>query len=257
MKYTPLLTASFLVALFSLTGSCKKDNDNNQTTVPLPIDTTGIPAPFKKIYGASQIYVQGDYIVIIANGVPDHKSPYFFNTQWASTKYEAYNGTNSSWAQNPNSIGAQNYTFMIPKSPTIPTTKTQTPMGPMGIALNGVPIFNQYAAGRVALTSEINSFDQYNGHPAMGSDYHYHMEPLYLTTLKGKDALIGFLLDGFPVYGPVENGTTLNSSSLDAYHGHTGATSDYPAGIYHYHITADAPYINGDGFWGTPGSVTK
>jgi hypothetical protein len=69
--------------------------------------------------------------------------------------------------------------------------------------------------------------------------------------------LIGFLLDGFPVYGALESGKTLVSADLDTYHGHTGVTADYPNGIYHYHITADAPYINGTGFYGTKGSVTQ
>ncbi|CAF1658260.1 unnamed protein product [Didymodactylos carnosus] len=47
----------------------------------------------------------------------------------------------------------------------------------------------------------------------------------------------------------------LVSSDLDTYHGHTGVTADYPNGIYHYHITADAPYINGSGFYGTKGTA--
>ena len=91
----------------------------------------------------------------------------------------------------------------------------------------------------------------------MTGQYHYHVEPLYLTTNKGKDALLGFLLDGFPVYGPLEGAKTMTNSDLDAMHGHTSATADYPNGTYHYHITATAPYINGDGFYGTAGTVTN
>jgi hypothetical protein len=64
-------------------------------------------------------------------------------------------------------------------------------------------------------------------------------------------------MDGFPVYGPSENGKTLVSADLDVYHGHTSVTADYPNGIYHYHITADAPYINGAGFYGAKGMVTQ
>jgi hypothetical protein len=47
------------------------------------------------------------------------------------------------------------------------------------------------------------------------------------------------------------------NSQLDAYHGHTGPTADYPAGIYHYHITTTDPYINGNGFYGKPGTVSQ
>jgi hypothetical protein len=69
--------------------------------------------------------------------------------------------------------------------------------------------------------------------------------------------LLGFLLDGFPVYGPLENSITITNADLDAYHGHTHATADFPNGIYHYHFTAAAPYLNGSGFKGTAGTVTQ
>ena len=69
---------------------------------------------------------------------------------------------------------------------------------------------------------------------------------------------MGFLLDGFPVYGPKEeDGSDVTSSLLDDYHGHTHATIDYPTGMYHYHFTADAPYLNGNGFYGTPGTISQ
>ncbi len=65
-------------------------------------------------------------------------------------------------------------------------------------------------------------------------------------------------MDGFPVYGPQEESrTTVKSSDLDAYHGHTHKTLDYPNGIYHYHFSADAPYLNGNGYYGTPGTLSK
>jgi hypothetical protein len=85
--------------------------------------------------------------------------------------------------------------------------------------------------------------------------YHYHEVPLSLIAQQGADALLGYLLDGFPVYGPVEDGGTLTSADLDEYHGHSHATPDYPQGIYHYHTTYDSPYINGNGFYGTAGTV--
>jgi hypothetical protein len=68
---------------------------------------------------------------------------------------------------------------------------------------------------------------------------------------------MGFLLDGFPVYGPEENGERVTNSDLDEYHGHNHKTADYPDGIYHYHITDADPYINGSGYFGTPGTVTQ
>jgi hypothetical protein len=230
--------------------SCNKSNSGGSNT------STVVPDVYKKIYGATDMYVDGNYIIIKSNGRPDHKSPYYQGTAWASL-YEAYNGTNANWRQNPNKIATANLTFKIPKDPVVAANHTATPLGPIGISLNGVPFYNQYAGPNQPLTNEINSFDQYNGHPQQMGGYHYHVEPLYLTAQKGKSVLLGFLLDGFPVYGPIENGVAVTNASLDAYHGHTHATADYPNGIYHYHTTSADPYINGSGFYGTPGTVSQ
>jgi hypothetical protein len=233
----------FFLSLMFLLPACDDDDDKQTDTVP---------DPFLKIYGASDIYLDGDFVVIKSNGLPDHKSPYY-----TGGNYEAYNGTNASFQKNPNSISEQSLTFRIPLDPVAASSPASTPLGAIGISINGIPFYNQYAGPSQPLTNEINSFDQYNGHPQNSGQYHYHVEPLYLTTNEGKNALLGFLLDGFPVYGPMENGNTVTNSSLDAYHGHTHATADYPDGIYHYHITSDSPYINGDGFYGTPGTVSN
>jgi hypothetical protein len=126
--------------------------------------------------------------------------------------------------------------------------------------LNGVAFFNQYAGpNNQVLTSEIASFDKFNGHPTGTDLYHYHVEPLYLSIVKStKSGLMGFLLDGFPVYGPQEeNGDLVSNSNLDVYHGHIHATVDYPKGIYHYHFTGEAPYLNGNGYYGTSGTITR
>lgn len=231
------------LTVISLT-QCKKNNNNST-----------VPAVYEKLYGASDVYIDGDFVVITTTALPDHGSPYYQGTQWASTKYEAYNGTNPQWGINPNRIASQNITLRIPLNPTVAGNHQATQGGVIGIALNGVPFFNQYAAMNAPLTNEINGFDQYLGHPQQQGVYHYHEEPTYLTATQGTNALLGFLLDGFPVYGPVENGAAV--TGLDAYHGHTHATADYPEGIYHYHATQTNPYINGDGYYGTPGTVSQ
>ncbi len=238
-----------IVLLGAINIACKKSSTTTTTT-----GGATAPAVFAKFNTSVQVSSDGSFITLKSTGVPDHKSPYFATTD---SRYEAYNGTNAAYAKNPNSIVTQSLTFKIPANPTVATTHSATPLGPIGISINGVPLFNQYAGPSLPLTNEINSFDQYNGHPQMSGQYHYHVEPLYITATKGKSALIGFLLDGFPVYGPLENGVTLTSSNLDVYHGHTGVTADYPAGIYHYHTTSDGPYINGNGFYGTAGTITQ
>lgn len=217
-------------------------------------DNTDLPYGFSKFDSSVEVYVDGDEVVINTTAIPNHGSPYFDES---SDQYEAYNGTNPNFNQNPGTITAANVTFRIPLNPEEANNKTATPLGSIGVAVNGVPLFNQYAAAGADLVQEIVSFDQYNGHPQNTDLYHYHIEPLFLTSTNGEEALVGYLLDGFPVYGPRENGAAVESSDLDAYHGHFSETVDYPDGIYHYHFTPDAPYLNGDGFFGEPGTVSQ
>ena len=222
-----------------------------------PVGGPTLPAVYAKIYGATSITFDGTWVTIKCNALPDHKSAYY---PAANPLHENYSGTTfggGTFAINPNMIATQNITLKIPVNPALNAAHSATPMGVIGVAINGVPLFNQYAAGGSPLTGEINSFDQWWGHPQMSGIYHYHVEPLYLTSVKtSKWALMGFLLDGFPVYGPKEENNT-DPTGLDVYHGHTHATVDYPSGIYHYHFTTAAPYLNGNGFYGTPGTVTQ
>ena len=240
--------------------SCKSDetdsNENENTQIPFEI--------YERVYGVtSNIYQDNNWVYINVNSLPDHGSPYYEGTQWEESLYLPYDGSNpfvSNFFLNPNRISLQNILFKIPRNPTQSSIINPTQMGPIGVALNGIPFYNQYGAGGNPLDQEINSFDQYNGHPAPGPSggrYHYHMEPFWLTDNYGRDALIGFLLDGFPIYGPEENGLDLISSDLDEFHGHFHENQDFPNGIYHYHITADAPYLNGLGYYGLPGTVTQ
>ena len=216
-----------------------------------------LPVVYNKIYGATSITYDGTFVTIKCNALPDHKSTYY---PTGNPLYEAFSGTTfggNTFNQNPNTISTQNITLKIPANPVGAATHAATPMGVIGVALNGVPFFNQYAAGGSPLTNEVTSFDKYWGHPQMSGMYHYHVEPLYLTTvIASKSSLMGFLLDGFPVYGPEEVGGAA-PAGLDAYHGHIHTTVDYPGGIYHYHFTTVAPYLNGNGFYGTAGTVTQ
>ena len=240
---------------FSSIISCSNDDSSDATTAIVEV-----PAVYKKIYGATSITSDGTYIYIKTEDLPDHKSPYYPTT---NALYEAYSGTTfggNTFVKNPNSIIEQTATIKIPLNPVVASTHAATPLGPIGVAINGVAFFNQYAGpNNQALTGEIASFDKYYGHPQQQGVYHYHVEPLYLTTVKStKSGLLGFLLDGFPVYGPKEeNGTVVTNATLDVYHGHAHATVDYPNGIYHYHFTDEAPYLNGNGFYGTPGTISQ
>ena len=219
------------------------------TPPPLvPAIAADLPALYKRLYGAASVTVEGDTVVVKTTSEPDHGSPYYTGDRYAADGEPGFH-------INPNRIVASVVTLRLPLHPAPDPAHQATPLGPIGVALDGVVYFNQYAAGRQPLTSEAVSFDQYGGHPNQDGQYHYHVEPTWLTGKYGKDAFLGFLADGYPVYGPQEGTKTLASADLDAYHGHEGPTAEFPRGTYHYHITADAPYLCGTGYYGKPGSI--
>ena len=247
-KSTPLILSA-LFALFVVLSGCESSSSAVSSE-----SNEDAPAVFSVFAASVDVFQDGNTIIIESSGVPNHGSPY-----WSTSNalYESYDGSNSAFHLNPNRIATQNYTFRIPATPAEASNKSATPLGAIGVALNGVAIFNQYAGPNQPLTNEIDSFDQYNGHPQQSGAYHYHVEPVYITDLVGKDGLLGYLLDGFPLYGPIEASQTVTNNNLDAYHGHEHATDEYPDGIYHYHVTAEDPYINGNGFFGTAGTVSQ
>ncbi len=204
------------------------------------------PAMYAHFESAVSVSVEGSTIALRSNGVPDHPSPYW------GVGNALYEAPQAGMIVNPNLIVAQSLVLHVPAAPVV-ATASDTPLGPIGMAVNGVAIFNQYAAGRSPLGQEIQTFDRYNGHPQQTGMYHYHVEPLWLTSNHGASSLIGVLLDGFPVYGPRESDGSV-PSGLDSCNGHTHATPDAPGGTYHYHVTAAAPYISGC-FRGAAGTV--
>lgn len=246
-------SSASLAAASSTSPTASSGVSSTSGTSSTSTSTSSLPAVFSKFTSNVRVSVSGSTVVLETDDLPNHRSCYWPVT---SSMYEPYTGSNPNFFQNPGSIQAQTLTFRIPLNPAQASDHQPTSLGPIGISVNGVAIFNQYNGGGQALTSEIDTFDQYEGHPA-NTTYHYHVEPTYLTQQNGKSALVGFLADGFPVYGPVENGATVTNAMLDSYHGHVGATADYPSGIYHYHVTAEDPYINGGAYYGTPGSISR
>ena len=210
--------------------------------------TPSLPSGYEKFTNGTSVQISGNFVVVSTTDVPNHKSPYF------GVGNANYVAPTAGIVLNPSHIAAQSYVLRIPIAPAAAASPGDTPLDAIGVSLNGVVFFNQYAAGRVPLTTEIVSFDQYNGHPAMQNNYHYHFEPLYLTAAT-KSALIGFILDGYPIYGPQETSGSA-PTGLDACNGHTHATLEYPNGIYHYHVVSSPPYLVGC-FHGTAGTVTN
>lgn len=117
------------------------------------------------------------------------------------------------WPGNPNTASDQNYTFRIPRTPTVNAgTKTVTPLGPIAVLVNGVVAFNALDGRSYnnlniwhqdAVVVEGPSFDSCLGHPNAPGAYHHHLDPhcLYTADATHHSPLIGFAFDGYPIYG--------------------------------------------------------
>ncbi|MFM7036430.1 MAG: YHYH protein [Planctomycetaceae bacterium] len=175
------------------------------------------------------------HLIIDSQGYPNHPTAIFPNSG------------------NPNSIAVQNFRFRFPLQPRRSDVITRLPMGPIGMALNGVVFFNPFEQGgmnAVAGYSEV-WLDSCCGHPQQTGVYHYHKYPACVKSPfrddgKQHSPVIGFAFDGFPVYGPWESTGVMakdvtGTESLDVCNGH----SDTQRG-YHYHVTPGRfPYVLG------------
>jgi phosphatidylethanolamine-binding protein (PEBP) family uncharacterized protein len=137
--------------------------------------------------------------------------------------------------------------WKIPLSPAIAATTTTAVDGPIGVAINGVPIFNPCKQGgcQNGDTKVLGELDICNGHAGRADDYHYHAAPNCL--MAGKPANywdthpLGWALDGFAIFG--YNNADGSVASRDGIcGGNTSSVSNAPAG-YSYHVTDASPYV--------------
>ena len=230
-------------------------------------------------------------MVITGNGVPNYPPKIMginvangFNAANFQSLKLSVNNQGAGGANNPNAVEVALETFLIPLDPVISETATDTALGTVGVAVNGMPLYNPFedqsetsAAGQILAGC--------CGHPQMAGVYHYHKYPTCLRLLqgdvwqsekekcdqidailtsKGHSPLIGYALDGFPVYGPVgwvdttQQSKLLQSSytgpndgagnpqylassgDLDECNGLVSPTPEYPEGIYHYVMSLEA-----------------
>src|SRR5260221_1414904 len=105
-----------------------------------------------------KVEVTGEFFIVHSDGIPDHDTGPFPN------------------AHNPNTIRKQQYVFKIPRHPKFSDKVTKTPMWPIGVAINGVPVYNPYnAEGEDA--AKVEDFDDCAGHPDPMGRYPYPIYP--------------------------------------------------------------------------------
>jgi hypothetical protein len=138
--------------------------------------------------------------------------------------------------------------WRIPLAPAIASSVTDVTDGPIGVAVNGVPIFNPCKQGgcQYGDTKVAGELDDCNGHAGRADDYHYHAAPTCLMATQSDSHYwdthpLGWALDGFAIFGYYNaDGSTATRDSICG--GNTLTVSNAPAG-YSYHVTDASPYI--------------
>lgn len=144
---------------------------------------------------------------------------------------------------NPNHAEAQHFQVRVPKTVTLASTPGCLPMGPIGIARDGVAIFNPLDAdGENAVEgSGRERFDSCDGHAQQNGVYHYHKIPDHCLYRGNVDEFVGTAFDGIPIYGPRVSflDREITTKDLDECHGKE------VDGEYRYYVTRDFPYFLG------------
>lgn len=263
-----------LIALVAI--GCSSDHRRSSETLSarvsrLPTEPSqsihirSLPAFYQKF--RSQVTVtwdpnqKSDWVYLSSNSVPDYCSPYFCHANMPNCANPSAPGgvwcafNSPLFTQEPNLILEQNFVFKIPAFPSLWGERLshwyhaqETGAGAIGIAVNGVVLYDQYIVDRATYAeSESATFDKYHGHPDNNGIYHYHLNPSWIiSAAENPDygdpkGLVGVMLDGVPLYGPMDPDGTF--PSLGLYHGHYGDTPDGP--MWHYHVTTEHPYFVG------------
>ncbi len=240
--------------------------DTSTDNCPDELFVQSDPAPENSAYPDPMLraYCDADYLNIESNGIIGYQFV----------------------PMTPNALRAQTNAWQVPLVPEFSDTLTTIPLlGVVAVAINGIPI---YGANEAATPGNYGDpvynaiVDFCNGHTGPQGDYHYHalvQECLAQAALEGVPSpIIGFALDGFPIYGP--NGcldaactqvATFSSSwettgdpSVLAWDNHTFTPNSDPTkldqcngrigpdGSYAYYATANFPYTIGC-YHGVPG----
>jgi len=202
------------------TGECLTAWDNQKGQVKeYPGDFAGF-ANEAKIYRCPARNKR----VIISNGIPDHQVT----------------------LQNKKGPCVINWVVEIPLNPTIATSRTEVPIrGMLAMALNGIPAYGpQESDSNNAVEGDdgVQGARFWYGHAGPNSAWHIHNPQMGEETVTAT-TLLGYAMDGFPIYGPLDDNSV---SNLDPCNGIENSD-----GSYQYHVRAidqvdgDLDYCNG------------
>lgn len=255
-------------------NSVDDDNTTDSATTDQPSNTvcdnpaTSLPSIFLEFNTSPNVTAvlseDGCYVTLEANGKPNHTSSYWDASNESGLYVEPEDPSLFEQKRSPGDIEDYINVFQltVPIAPELASSPSSTPLGPIGIAISGAPIFNDSEGNGDVSLGVIQGFDR-NGAHTGPQTYHYHLEPKAISY--DDDRVIGILSDGFFIYGRRCFSTVDYPTDLDESNGHvavtqfTGSTNE--EAIYHYHVSSER-YLNGDyylifpgNFQGTPNGV--
>ncbi len=216
------------------TSDANKTNGMSVTTWSTGNTTQTLP-----VYcGVQEIYSSSNWVYLRSSGLSSHiMGPWYLN----AAHTQAF----------PNYPTNEHVLYKIPRHPAVPATKTRNGGGAIGYFVDGVAMFNSWDAyyytngadtqgganggywNRDAYVNEGVTFDPNNAHQA-GGQHHYHANPPALRYLLGDHVdfntttkaytestnaptkhspILGWVSDGFPIYGPYGYSNPTNASS--------------------------------------------
>jgi hypothetical protein len=161
--------------------------------------------------------------------------------------HDLMNGITATNEQIP--VEAPGHTVPVLLAPTFAPAPL-TVDGALGVAVNGVPIYDYSGAGAIDTTTYdpavdtliTGQLDRCGGHSGRGDDYHYHAAPVcMIAAMPNRDAnpILGWGFDGFPMFGDNNpDGSTIPAGTLDDCNGQPDTEFGY-----RYHTSVAPPYV--------------
>ena len=194
---------------------------------------------------ASESEPDGDaepgYLYITADGLPDHETGSFPNSE------------------NPYEISEQSRVFRVSTPPAIAGETTMLVPGRFdGVLANGVPVLMRETdcAGSAAcgmypgLPDPLHNpvmygLDTHNAHVLADGSYHYHADPHALYDDSGDSAfqIIGVAADGFPIFGPWIDDDGVVRKATSSYVLRAGYRPAIPVAPYDGTFVEDYEYV--------------
>ena len=239
----PVTGAALASAMTNLTlGTATLNLSFTRATTPTGSTTAcGYVRSAMAASSGANVSCDATYAYVSSNSIATH------------TMMDGITATNLQIPVQQNFLGSNGW--RIPLAPAIAATTTTAADGPIGIAVNGVMIFNPCKQGGCANgdTKVLGELDVCNGHAGRADDYHYHAAPTCLMATKAANYWdthpLGWALDGFAIFGYNNaDGSVATRDSVCG--GNTSAVSNAPTG-YSYHVTDTSPYVLAC-FRGTP-----